>query len=101
LTKIASLTENQSANVEGVVSTVPETKEVTTAKGETVKLTVFELKDDSGAVQVSVWRQHAEALSRLKVGDKLLLENAYVKKGFGNKMELSTRSATVASVMPP
>jgi replication factor A1 len=101
LTKIASLTENQSANVEGVVSTVPESKEVTTAKGEAVKLTVFELKDDSGAVQVSAWRQHAEALNGLKVGDKLLLENAYVKKGFGNKMELSTRSATVVSVMPP
>ena len=92
LTKIASLTENQSVNVEGVVSTVPESKEVTTAKGETVKLMVFELKDDSGAVQVSAWRQHAEALNGLKIGDKLLLENAYVKKGFGDKMELSTRS---------
>ena len=101
LTKIASLTENQSVNVEGVVLTVPESKEVTTSKGETVKLTVFELKDESGTVKVSAWRQHAEALNGLKIGDKLLLENAYVKKGFGDKMELSTRSATVASVMPP
>ena len=101
LTKIASLTENQSVNVEGVVSAVPECKEVTTAKGETVKLTVFELKDESGAVRVSAWRQHAEALNGLKIGDKLLLENVYVKKGFGDKMELSTRSATAVSVMPP
>ena len=101
LTKIASLTENQSVNVEGVVLTVPECKEVTTAKGETVKLTVFELKDESGTVKVSAWRQHAEALNGLKIGDKVLLENAYVKKGFGDKMELSTRSATVASVTPP
>ena len=100
LTKIASLTENQSVNVEGVVLTVPEYKEVTTSKGETVKLTVFELKDDSGTLRVSAWRQHAEALNGLKVGDKLLLENACVKKGFGDKMELSTRSATVASVTP-
>ena len=101
LTKIASLTENQIANVEGVVSTVPESKEVNTSKGETVKLTVFELKDESGAVRVSAWRQHAEALSGLKIGDKLFLENAYVKKGFGDKMELSTRSATAVSIMPP
>ena len=101
LTKIASLTENQIANVEGVVSTVPESKEVTTAKGENVKLTVFELKDESGAVRVSAWRQHAEALSGLKIGDKLFLENAYVKKGFGDKMELSTRSATAVSIRPP
>ncbi len=101
LTKISSLTENQIANVEGIVSTVPEGKEVTTSKGETVKLTVFELKDESGAVRVSAWRQHAEALSGLKIGDKLFLENAYVKKGFGDKMELSTRSATAISIMPP
>ena len=101
LTKISSLTENQIANVEGVVSTVPESKEVNTSKGETVKLTVFELKDESGAVRVSAWRQHAEALNGLKVGDKLFLENAYVKKGFGDKMELSTRSATAISITPP
>ena len=101
LTKIANLTENQIADVEGVVSTVPENKEVNTSKGETVKLTVFELKDESGTVRVSAWRQHAEALSELKIGEKLFLENAYVKKGFGDKMELSTRSATAVSIMPP
>ena len=101
LTKIANLTENQIADVEGVVSTVPENKEVNTSKGETVKLTVFELKDESGTVRISAWRQHAEALSGLKIGDKLFLENAYVKKGFGDKMELSTRSATAVSIMPP
>ncbi len=60
--KIASLTENLNANVEGVVSAILEIKEVTTAKGETVKLMVFELKDESGVVKVSAWRQHAEPL---------------------------------------
>src|SRR5208283_1657094 len=101
LTKIARLAENQTANVEGVVSTVPESKEVNTAKGETVRLTVFEIKDESGVVRVSAWRQHAEALRDLKIGDKLFLENVYVKKGFGDKMEISTRSATSVSIMPP
>ena len=100
-TKIASLAENQSVNVEGVVSTLLESKEVTTAKGETVKLMVFELKDDSATVKVSAWRQHAEILNGLKIGDKLRLEDIYVKKGYENKMELSTRSATVASIITP
>jgi len=100
LLKIASLIENQSANVEGNVSIVLENKEVTTAKGETVKLIVFELKDETGTIRVSAWREHAEALNDLKVGDKLLLENVYVKKIFGDKMELSTRSATVVSFTP-
>jgi replication factor A1 len=100
-TKVANLPENLSANVEGVVSAILEIKDVTTAKGETVKLMVFELKDESGTVKVSAWRQHAEALSTLQIGDKLRLENAYAKRGYGNKMELSTRSATVASIIPP
>ena len=99
-TKIASLTENLSANVEGAVSMIFENKEVTTAKGETVKLMVFELKDESGAVKVSAWRQHAEALNVLKIGDKLRLENVYAKKGYGDKMELSTRNATIATILP-
>ena len=99
-TKIATLTENESVNIEGVVSSILESKEVTTSKGETVKLMVFELKDDSGAVKVSAWRQHAEALNELKVGDKLHLEDVYAKKGYAGKMELSTRSATVALIMP-
>ncbi len=99
-TKIANLIENQSVNVQGIVSAVLESKEVTTAKGETIKLMVFDLKDDTATVKVSAWREHAETLSGLKVGDKLLLENVFVKKGFGDKIELSTRSATVASVLP-
>ncbi len=98
-TKIASLSEDQIVNLEGTVSALRENKEVTTAKGETIKLTAFDLKDESGSVRVSAWREHAEALKDIKIGDKLRLENVYVKKGFGGKMELTTRTATVASVV--
>ncbi len=100
-TKIASLTENLNANVEGIIAIILENKEVTTAVGETVKLMVFELKDESGTAKVSAWRQHAEALNGLKIGDKLRLEEVYVKRGLGDKMELSTRNATIASVISP
>ena len=82
LTKIASLIENLSVNVEGVVLTVPECKEVTTSKGENVKLTVFELKDDSGTIRVSAWRQHAESLDTLKIGDKVAVGKCLREKGF-------------------
>jgi replication factor A1 len=100
-TRIAVLAEEQIANVEGTVSALRENKEVTTAKGETIKLAVFDLTDDLGVVRVSAWRQHAEFLKDLKIGDRLRLENVYVKKGFGGKLELSTRTATVASVVKP
>jgi len=75
-----------------------ENKEVTTSKGETIKLSVFDLKDESGSVRVSAWREQAEALKNVKVGERLNLKNVYVKKGFGGKLELSTRSGTAASV---
>jgi len=98
-TKIACLVENQIVDVEGTVSSLRENKEVTTSKGETIKLSAFDLKDESGSVRVSAWREQAEALKDVKVGEKLNLKNVYVKKGFGGKLELSTRSATVASVV--
>ncbi len=98
-TKIAALAEDQIVNLEGVVCAMRENKEVTTSKGETVKLAVFDLKDNDSVVRVSAWREHAEALKDLKIGDKVVLENVYVKKGFGGKLELSTRSATVSSIV--
>ena len=97
-TKTTALAEDQIVNVEGVICAVRENKEVTTSKGETIKLAVFDLKDECGTVRVSAWRIHAEAFKDLKLGDKVILENVYVKKGFGGKLELSTRSATVASI---
>jgi ssDNA-binding replication factor A large subunit len=100
LTKIASLNSgSNSVNVEGEVSTEPAIREVTTSKGETVKLAVFELKDNTGTVQVSAWRKHAEAVNNLKVNDRVLLADVYVKKGFGDRLELSTRNATSITLL--
>jgi replication factor A1 len=100
VTKIASLSEDlTSVSVEGEVSTQPTIRAVTTSKGETVKLAVFELKDDTGTVRVSAWRKHAEAVNSLRVGDRVCLTNAYVKKGFEDKIELSTRNATSITIL--
>ena len=99
-TKIASLSESmKSVNVEGEVSTEPESREVKTAKGETVKLTVFNLKDETGTVKVLAWRNHAEIASNLKLSDRVLLKNVYAKEGFENGLELSTRTWTSITVL--
>jgi replication factor A1 len=96
-TKIAGLIADQIVNFEGIVCDVRENKEVTTSKGETIKISVFDLKDDGGSVRVTAWREHAEAFKDLNLGDKVVLQNIYVKKGFGGKIELSTRTATIVS----
>jgi len=93
--KLANLKEDlSSVNVEGEVSTQPAIRDVKTSKGEIVKVAVFELKDETGKMWVSAWRKHADALNNAKVGDKITIKKAYVKKGFNDQPELSTRSST-------
>ena len=93
--KIADLREgSNSVNVEGEVVTKLILRDVKTSKGELVKLVTFELKDESGRIWVSAWRMHADTVKDLKVGDKIIMKNVYVKKGFGDQLEISTRNTT-------
>jgi len=93
--KIADLREgSNSVNVEGEVVTKPILRDVKTSKGELVKLATFELKDETGRTWVSAWRMHADSVKDLKVGDKIIMKNVYVKKGFGDQLEISTRNTT-------
>jgi len=93
--KIADLKEGLNCvSVEGEVVTKPMLRDVRASKGELVKIAVFELKDETGRIWVSAWRKHADSVRDLKVGDKIVIKNAYVKKGFGDQLEISTRDAT-------
>jgi DNA polymerase III alpha subunit len=97
--KITGLHEGSTKiNVEGVVTTKPILRDVKTSKEEIVKLASFELKDETGSIWVSVWRDQTDSVKSLKVGDRIIMKNAYVKKGFGNQLELSTRSTTSISI---
>lgn len=98
LVKIGSLAEDAGdVCVEGEVATVPVCREVKTGKGETVKVTGFELKDETGSIRVNAWREHAEAAAKLMMGEKIMLENVYAKIGYNGRLELSTRAASVLS----
>lgn len=93
--KIANLKEGmRDVNVEGEVITKPFLRTVKTSRNETVKLTVFEIKDETGSIWVSAWREDAEKAANLKVGDKVTVKNAYVKKGFEDQLEISTKNTT-------
>lgn len=95
LLKISSLSsELGEVNLEGQVATLPVCKEVKTSKGELVKLTSFDLQDETGSIRVTTWREHAETACKLFMGEKILLENVYTKIGYNGKLELSTRTAT-------
>jgi len=100
LLKIADLKEGLNhVNVEGEVATKPMLRDVKTSEGRLVKLAVFELKDETGRMWVSAWRRHADSVKRLKVGDKAIIKNAYVKRGFGDQPEISTRNTTIINIV--
>jgi len=93
--KIASLKEGMNhVNVEGEVATKPLIREVKTLKGDVVKLAVSELADETGRIWFSAWRKHADAVKKLSTGDKIVVKNAYVKRGFSEQLEISTRATT-------
>lgn len=93
--KLSDLSEDSGdVYIEGEVASLPLTREVKTSKGEFVKLTAFEIRDDTDIVRVTAWRDHAENASTLLIGEKILLENAFVKRNYEGKIELSTRAAT-------
>lgn len=82
------------AFIEGAVATKPVKRIIVTRKGESVAVTSFELEDDSGKAWVSAWRNHAKRVEGLSLGTRVSLRNAYVKKGFGNRLEITTRAST-------
>ena len=84
----------EEVNVEGEVMTKPVLRDVRTAKEEQLKVAAFEIKDDTGTVWISAWRQQAEASAKLKPGDKILVKSAYVRRGFANQLEVTTRNIT-------
>jgi len=98
--KIADLREGLNrVNVEGEVGIKPVFRDIKTSKEELVKLASFELKDETGRIWFSAWRKHADAVKDLKVGDRILIKDAYVKRGFGDQLEISTRESSSVAVV--
>lgn len=93
--KIANLKEGlKHVNIKGEVATKPMLRNVKTSKGEHVELAVLELKDETGKIWFSAWRRHAKSVKGFQIGDKIIIKNAYVKKGFGENLEIHTRNTT-------
>ncbi|MGB9676623.1 MAG: OB-fold nucleic acid binding domain-containing protein [Candidatus Bathyarchaeales archaeon] len=97
--RIAELKEGMNnVNIEGEVATKPMMREIKTSRGENVKVATFEIKDETGSIWVTAWRQHAQTVAELEKGEKITIKNAYVKRGFADQLEISTRSTTIINV---
>jgi ssDNA-binding replication factor A large subunit len=89
----------KAVNVQGEVLSRPIVREIKTARQECLKVASFELRDATGRIWVSAWRQHAGTANVLNTGDKVVLKNVYVKKGFGDQLEICTRDSTVMTII--
>jgi len=98
--KIADIKEERGfIIVEGVVATTPKTTQVTTTRNEKVTVTSFDLEDNTGKIKVSVWRKLTEVAKNIGMGTKIRINNAYVKKGFADQLELTSRMYTSIEIL--
>jgi len=76
-----------------VTSQKPLIRKVKTSRGEEVSVASFEIKDETGRIWVSIWRELAEKIAKeeLKRGAVIKLDNFYVKKGFTEELEVFSR----------
>jgi len=98
--KIAEIKEEGGpVTLEGTVTTTPTIREVVTSQEEKVTVASFELTDDTGKIRVSVWRKLANIVKDLSAGTRIKIKNAYIKRGFSNQLELTSRMLTSIEIL--
>lgn len=81
-------------SVEGTVVTAPTVEEIKIKRGEIVRVASFRLKDATGEVKVSVWRELVNLVENLTEGENTCIMNPTVKEGLTGLPELSTNALT-------
>ena len=85
--------------VEGTVATTPTIREVVTSRNEKIAVASFELEDDAEKILVSAWRKLADVAKDLTVGTHIKIKNAYVRRGFADQLELTSRIFTSIEIL--
>lgn len=85
--------------VEGTVAMTPIIREIVTSRNEKVAVASFELRDETGEIGVSAWRKLAEVVKDLTVGTRIRISNAYVRRGFADRLELTSRMFTSMEIL--
>lgn len=75
-------------HLEGVVSTKPEEREVSSALGEMLKVCRFDLVDDTGLVEVIAWRENVQKISDLVPGSGVRIRWCNVREGGFGRMRV-------------
>jgi replication factor A1 len=102
---ITTLNSLQSAKalliVEGLIADSPTIRQVTTERESNVNVASFTLKDDTGSVRVTLWREHAGYASNLHAGQRVKLTGIRAHAGLGGQPELSSIQLTKIETIGP
>ncbi len=97
-TPIGQLKIGLNSIVEGTISEAPSIRVITTKDGREMKVASFRLKDETGEIQGSLWRELANAVENLPLGTMLRIKNAFIRIGYNGNLELTSRSITEIEV---
>jgi hypothetical protein len=86
--------------VEGTVVDQPVIRQVATEKGETINVTSFTLKEETGSIRITLWRDHANLAKKLMPNHRLRVSGVRIRPGLDGLMELSSIPLTKISILP-
>ncbi len=99
ITQIKELKKGMPVIVEGAVVEDASLKEVELKNGGKTKVTSFRIRDPTGTVRVSFWRDLADAAMPLRRGDKIRIIGVRVKEGFADKWELHSSTLSKLKII--
>ncbi|MCK5626290.1 hypothetical protein KAI11_05490, partial [Candidatus Bathyarchaeota archaeon] len=97
-TPIGQLKIGLNSIIEGIISEIPSVRVITTKDGREMPVASLRLKDETGEIQGSLWRELANAVENLPLGTMLRIKNAFIRIGYNGNLELTSRSITEIEV---
>jgi replication factor A1 len=99
ITELAKMKPSSSANIAGRVRMVYSEREFSRKDGSKGKFASVIIVDGSGETRLVLWDQNTAVITKLRVGDTVLVKNAYVKDNRG-QMEAHAGALTSITVNP-
>lgn len=89
--------------LEGTITDQPLVRQVTTGKGETIKVASFTFKDETGSARVTFWREQVNFVEGLRPNARLRITGARVQSALNGGIELSSVPLTKINIIvtPP
>jgi predicted nucleic-acid-binding Zn-ribbon protein len=95
VTNLKDISELSSAvAVEGTILATPTSRQIQTAKGETVDLTEVMLKDGTAERRIVFWRQQAQEAAKLAAGSVIRITGVLPRRGLTGETELASGPMT-------